>query len=174
MTTDDPEVARHVTHLRFNGEDRETGEYHCHGFTALLDNVQAAVLDVKLRHLPKWIEHRRHIAGHLPQGPGRDRRPRVAALRGGRALPRRVPELRHPQPATRRTPRVPQGAGRRDPRELAEAGLEARGAQARRPQGDLPETEAICREVISLPMSAETTEDDAQITIETIKRFFAR
>ena len=42
--------------LRYNGEDRETGEYHYHGHTALLDNVQAAVLSVKLRHLPAWIE----------------------------------------------------------------------------------------------------------------------
>ena len=48
--------------MRFNGEDRQTGEFHYHGYTALLDNVQAAVLDVKLRHLPQWIEHRRNIA----------------------------------------------------------------------------------------------------------------
>ena len=25
-----------------NGEDRDTGEYHGHGFTCLLDNMQAA------------------------------------------------------------------------------------------------------------------------------------
>jgi len=62
VTTDDPEIARIVTLLRFNGEDRETGEYHYHGYTALLDNVQAAVLNVKLCHLPDWIEHRRRIA----------------------------------------------------------------------------------------------------------------
>ena len=62
VTTDDPEVARIVGLLRYNGEDRETGEYHVHGQTALLDNVQAAVLDVKLRYLPAWIDHRRAIA----------------------------------------------------------------------------------------------------------------
>ena len=45
-------LARRATLLRYNGEDRATGEYHYHGQTALLDNVQAAVLDVKLRHLP--------------------------------------------------------------------------------------------------------------------------
>ena len=63
VTTNDPDVARMVTLLRFNGEDRETGEFHVHGYTALLDNVNAAVLDVKLRHLPDWIAHRRRIAG---------------------------------------------------------------------------------------------------------------
>ena len=62
VTTNDPEIARFVTLLRFNGEDRETGEYYYHGYTALLDNVQAAVLDVKLRRLPQWIKHRRSIA----------------------------------------------------------------------------------------------------------------
>ncbi len=50
LTTDDPDIARKATLLRYNGEDRETGEYHYHGYTCLLDNVQAAVLDVKLKH----------------------------------------------------------------------------------------------------------------------------
>ena len=58
VTTDDPEIVRFATLMRFNGEDRQTGEFHYHGCTALLDNVQAAVLDAKLRHLPDWIEHR--------------------------------------------------------------------------------------------------------------------
>src|SRR5271169_206410 len=68
LTTNDPNVARAATLLRFNGEDRETGEFHCHGYTALLDNVQAAVLDVKLRHLPEWINHRRRIAALYREG----------------------------------------------------------------------------------------------------------
>jgi dTDP-4-amino-4,6-dideoxygalactose transaminase len=68
VTTNDTAIARMVSLLRYNGEDRETGEYHYHGYTALLDNVQAAVLDVKLRHLPGWIEHRREIARFYRQG----------------------------------------------------------------------------------------------------------
>jgi hypothetical protein len=28
--------------MRYNGEDRQTGEYHGHGYTCLLDNLQAA------------------------------------------------------------------------------------------------------------------------------------
>ena len=68
VTTNDPNIARTVTLLRFNGEDRETGEYHHHGYTALLDNVQAAVLDSKLRHLPEWIEHRRSLAERYRKG----------------------------------------------------------------------------------------------------------
>ena len=62
MTTNDPHVARMASLLRYNGEDRETGEYHYHGYTALLDNVQAAVLSVKLRHFPEWLGYRRMVA----------------------------------------------------------------------------------------------------------------
>src|SRR5687767_14862556 len=68
LTTNDPNVARMASLLRYNGEDRQTGEYHYHGYTALLDNVQAAVLDVKLQHLPAWIEHRRAIAERYTAG----------------------------------------------------------------------------------------------------------
>ncbi len=48
--------------MRYNGEDRETGEYNGHGFTCLLDNLQAAFLDIKLRYLPVWIKRRKDIA----------------------------------------------------------------------------------------------------------------
>ena len=41
ITTNDPEVALFATRMRYNGEDRRTGEYHGHGFTCLLDNLQA-------------------------------------------------------------------------------------------------------------------------------------
>jgi len=62
ITTNDPNVALYATRMRYNGEDRETGEYHGHGFTCLLDNIQAAFLDVKLRYLPDWIKRRKLIA----------------------------------------------------------------------------------------------------------------
>jgi dTDP-4-amino-4,6-dideoxygalactose transaminase len=38
----------------------------------------------------------------------------------------------------------------------------------------MPETEAICREVISLPMSAETTEEEVGLVVDAVRRFFAR
>jgi len=37
----------------------------------------------------------------------------------------------------------------------------------------LAETESICREVISLPMSAETTPEQVEIASESIQKFFA-
>jgi len=36
----------------------------------------------------------------------------------------------------------------------------------------LPGTEAICREVVSLPMSAETTEEHVEVTVNAVRKFF--
>jgi hypothetical protein len=38
----------------------------------------------------------------------------------------------------------------------------------------LTDTDAICREVLSLPMSAETTEGDVSLTVIAIRDFFRR
>ncbi|MBU1127570.1 MAG: DegT/DnrJ/EryC1/StrS family aminotransferase, partial [Candidatus Omnitrophica bacterium] len=68
ITTNDADVALFARRMRYNGEDRDTGEYHGHGFTCLLDNLQAAFLDVKLRHLPDWIIRRKTIAERYRRG----------------------------------------------------------------------------------------------------------
>jgi dTDP-4-amino-4,6-dideoxygalactose transaminase len=170
VTTDDPEVARIARLLRYNGEDRDTGEYHYHGYTALLDNVQAAVLDVKLRHLPDWIEHRRKIAETYSQG-----------LEG-------IPDLRLPRFQDARFFDIYQNyvvrTQRRDELRdyLRNAGIETLvhwpkpmwehlglGLGYRR----LRETEHICKEVISLPMSAETTLEQVEFMVSRIQEFFA-
>jgi dTDP-4-amino-4,6-dideoxygalactose transaminase len=170
ITTNDPNIARTVTLLRYNGEDRETGEYHYHGQTALLDNVQAAVLDVKLRYLPKWIEHRRYIAGlyrrelqgisglslpHFDDGSHfdiyqnyvvrtkeRDKLREYLKSRGVETL------VSWPKPMWHHA-----GLGLQDPQ--------------------LPRTENVCREVLSLPMSAETTPEQVGTTSQHIREYFS-
>jgi dTDP-4-amino-4,6-dideoxygalactose transaminase len=37
----------------------------------------------------------------------------------------------------------------------------------------LPETEAICREVVSLPMNPEISDENIQYTVETIRSFYS-
>jgi dTDP-4-amino-4,6-dideoxygalactose transaminase len=170
ITTNDPHIARMASLLRYNGEDRETGEYHYHGQTALLDNVQAAVLSVKLKHLPEWIEHRRKIAA-LYRG----------ELEG-------ISHLRLPHFGDAGSQDVFQNyVIRTRERDRLRAYLRERGIETLvhwpKPvwehQGlglgrhDLPETERICQEVISLPMSAETTEDDVGTVVRAIRDFFA-
>lgn len=171
VTTNDPQVARMVSLLRYNGEDRETGEYHYHGYTALLDNVQAAVLSVKLRYLPQWIKHRRKIAALYHRGLDV------------------IPEVRLPPFDGDGNFDIFQNyvirAQQRDALRayLTEQGVETlvhwpkpvwehRGLGLKDP--GLPKTKQICREVLSLPMSAETPPEHVAITVEAIRDFFAR
>jgi dTDP-4-amino-4,6-dideoxygalactose transaminase len=61
ITTSDPEVAKRCRMIRDHGQAAKY--YHSMiGFNGRLDEVQAAVLKVKLPHLDKWIEDRRHLA----------------------------------------------------------------------------------------------------------------
>jgi dTDP-4-amino-4,6-dideoxygalactose transaminase len=170
ITTNEQEIARIASLLRYNGEDRATGEYHYHGYTALLDNVQAAVLDVKLRHLPSWIEHRRNIA-RLYSGSLQD-----------------IPEVTTPHFDSEPFFDVFQNyVIRTTDRDKLHQHLRREGVEALvhwpKPMWEhsglglhnpgLAETEAICREVISLPMSAETTPEHVEITVEAIQQYFA-
>jgi len=170
VTTDDPEVARFATLVRFNGEDRLTGEFHYHGYTALLDNVQAAVLDVKLRHLPSWIAHRRKIASQYREG--------LEAIEG-----LRLPHFSGEQYFDSYQNYVIRTEHRDELRQyLRDQGVETlvhwvKPMWEHRDLGlenpGLPETDSICREVISLPMSAETTPEHVEITVGCIREFFA-
>lgn len=80
VVTSDDEVGYRVRLLRNHGRTEE-GDIAFWSFNCRLDNLQAAVLDLKLKQLPHWIEHRRQIARlyderlrglnqlHLPPGP---------------------------------------------------------------------------------------------------------
>ncbi len=171
ITTDNEALATMAARLRYNGEDRETGEYHHHGFTCLLDNVQAAVLDVKLRYLPQWLQRRREVAHRYQQG--------LAD----------IPELRLPHFDGDGYHDIYQNYVIRTPRRdelvhyLKEHGVETliswpkpmwehKGLQLG--VHHLPETEAICREVVSLPMNAEISDENVDYVIETIRRFYSK
>jgi dTDP-3-amino-2,3,6-trideoxy-4-keto-D-glucose/dTDP-3-amino-3,4,6-trideoxy-alpha-D-glucose/dTDP-2,6-dideoxy-D-kanosamine transaminase len=171
VTTNDPELARTIRLLRFNGEDRETGEFHFHGYTALLDNVNAAVLDVKLRHLPAWIAHRRRIAELYREaltGVGDLRLPHFSGAGHVDSFQSYVVRSRH----------------RNELREfLRSEGVETlvhwpkplwehKGLGLVDPK--LVETDRLCREVLSLPMSGETTPADVDVVAATVRQFFSR
>ena len=171
LTTNDPDIARKTILLRYNGEDRETGEYHYHGYTCLLDNIQAAILDVKLKHLPEWIKRRRAIAELYRQGLSN------------------IEDLFLPHFEGEKYFDVYQNYVIRTKKRgelynyLEEQGVETL-IHWKRPvwehkglklgQLNLPETESICKEVISLPMSAETSEEHVEYTVECIRSFFSQ
>ena len=169
ITTNDPEVATFARRMRYNGEDRETGEYCGHGFTCLLDNLQAAFLDVKLRHLPSWIIRRKQIAKRYQE-----------ALSG-------IPDLLLPhynKPGfdhvyQNYTIRSRQGSDFSE--YLKKNGVEVltqfrvpyyKHKALRLEDRGFPETEAISREVCSLPMNVEITDDEIDYVIQVVRSFY--
>lgn len=63
LVTNDDNVAETARLLRDHGYIRATGEISMFGYNSRLDNIQAAMLNVKMKYLPEWIERRREIAG---------------------------------------------------------------------------------------------------------------
>jgi dTDP-4-amino-4,6-dideoxygalactose transaminase len=63
VVTNDPELAATVRSLRHHGADPADANRHLHrGSTARLDNLQAALLRLKLPHLDTWNDARRAAA----------------------------------------------------------------------------------------------------------------
>jgi dTDP-4-amino-4,6-dideoxygalactose transaminase len=171
ITTDDPDVALFATRMRYNGEDRKTGEYHGHGFTCLLDNLQAAFLDIKLRHLPDWIKRRREIAQQYREGLSD-----LADL----MLPH-YDDTRRDHVYQNYVVRSKQG-------DLFSDYLQSNGVevliQFRKPyykhealkveNRGFPETEALSREVCSLPMNVEITDEEVGYVISVSRSFYGK
>ena len=60
VTTNDGDLARHMQELCGRDDRLHDGRQ----ITSRMDEVQAAVLRVKLRHLDRWLEERRQIGAH--------------------------------------------------------------------------------------------------------------
>ena len=60
--TRDPALAEAIRQIRAYGCG-QTYYAEREGVNSRLDELQAAILDVKLRHLPAWLEQRRRVAG---------------------------------------------------------------------------------------------------------------
>ena len=66
VTTNDAELAQKIRILRDHGQARKY--YHdVEGYNGRLDSIQAGILTVKLKHLPKWTESRQSAAARYRQ-----------------------------------------------------------------------------------------------------------
>jgi dTDP-4-amino-4,6-dideoxygalactose transaminase len=164
--TDDPALAEAMRTMRSWGE-RVRYEHAVRGFNYRMDGIQGAVLGVKLRHLEAWTEARRSRAAVY--------RERLAGT--GAAVPEERPGSRHVFHVY--AVRLQQRDAWRE--RLTEAGI---GTGVHYPipihlqegyrdlgysAGDFPVSEAVAREVLSLPMYPELT--DGQIdTIASVIR----
>jgi dTDP-4-amino-4,6-dideoxygalactose transaminase len=67
LTTNDETIIEKIKLLRDHGQKTKT-ELVCFGWNSRLDNLQAAVLNVKMKYLPGWLERRRAIAKMYNEG----------------------------------------------------------------------------------------------------------
>ena len=67
VTTTDPTLAAHLRRARNHGETAKYSHAEL-GWTARLDEMQAAILRVKLRHLPEWTRARQALAARYTEG----------------------------------------------------------------------------------------------------------
>jgi dTDP-4-amino-4,6-dideoxygalactose transaminase len=69
VVTNDEEMARKLLLLRDHGR-AETGEIAMFGYNSRLDNLQAAIMDVKLKYYDQVMKRRREIASFYQEGLG--------------------------------------------------------------------------------------------------------
>ena len=175
ITTNDPQLAQRLRILRVHGT-RKKYRYELLGINSRIDALQAAILRVKLRHLDNWTDDRRRNAETyrelfaeyrlteqltLPCAPETSfhvynqfsirapRRDELQEYLRDRGISTEVyyPSPLHVEPA------------------FAYLGYH---------DGDLPNAEAACREVLSLPVYPELTLDRQQAVVAAISRFYQR
>ena len=179
VTTSDAALEERARSLRAHGMTRRY--YHDEvGWNSRLDEIQAAVLEVKLRYLPDWNRQRRERAARY------DKLFREAGLAAttteeGVVLPWSDPRATHIfHQYVIRAPR----------RDALREFLSARGIGSEiyypvplhlqaafkdfgyKP-GDFPHAEAAATEVLALPMYPELRDDEQQTVVDAIRSFYA-
>lgn len=171
VTLSDDELYERIKMLRYMGQ-RQKYLHEFIGFQQRLDELQAAILRVKLRYLDEWIEERRRWARLYDE----------LLASTPVILPREVGDVRHVYyQYTIRTPR------RDELMEfLSERGI---GSQVMYPlevpyqpayrhlgyeEGDFPVADMHVKEILCLPMFPELTEEEVRRTAEAVCEFFAR
>jgi dTDP-4-amino-4,6-dideoxygalactose transaminase len=178
VTTLDPELAEHMRRLRNHGSPRRYVHEEI-GWNSRLDEIQAAILRVKLPHVGQWNQQRRERAAIYD---------RLLAQAG---LAAKDNPLIEPLPASPHADRVFHQyvvrARRRD--DLRKFLRERKiGTEIYYPiplhlqpclrylgymEGDLPRSERAAREVLALPMFPELREEEQKWVIQSIAEFYS-
>jgi dTDP-4-amino-4,6-dideoxygalactose transaminase len=178
VTTPSAEIDDHARVLRAHGMRRRY--YHDEiGWNSRLDSLQAAILEVKLRYLPKWNQQRHDHATRYDQL-FRNANLTASNVKEGIVLPFTDPRAGHVfHQYVIRAPRRNELRQYLTERQIGseiyyplplhqQPSLLGLGYK----QGDFPLSEAAAHEVLALPMYPELREDEQQTVVETIASFY--
>jgi dTDP-4-amino-4,6-dideoxygalactose transaminase len=167
VKTNNPEYAKTIRMLRDWGQD---GKYHhvLRGYNYRMEGLQGAILHVKLRHLENWIEARRAVAAQYNR----------MLADCGLELPAEMPWARHVYHVyTLRAENRDglQAALRQDGIQTAvhyavPAHLQPAYADLGYGEGSLPQSEAAARQVFSLPIYPELSEQSIAKVVAAVKK----
>jgi len=166
VVTDDPEIEKTVRRLRSGGM---AAEYRSDlpGRNSRLDEMQAAILRVKLPRLEGWSERRREIAARY----GAELRT-VRVPDGDAGHARHLYAVRSPRRDDLTAHLAARGVGSRVHYPWALHEQEAFVGRCT-VAGSLAQTERCCREVLSLPLFPELTDDEVAAVIAAANEFSA-
>ena len=179
--TNDKKIAEKIRLLRDHGQKTPAPEQARYGagkteivlcgWTARLDNLQAAVLNVKFKHLPGWIKRRREVARFYQKG--------LSGVFGIKLPPAPDSDPKHFDIYQNYVLKAQKRDGLFE--FLKEKGVETlikdpvpnhwqKGVSLF--HFHLPLTERLAKEVISLPMYPELTNKQIQYVIKCVKDFY--
>ena len=173
LTTNDEAMAKRLKSLRMHGES--TRYYHDEvGFNSRLDALQAAVLEIKLKHLDNWTAGRQANADYYNEAFA------AAGCDGVVATPHAVPGNRHIY--NQYILRVKNRDGLIDHLRENQIGcaiyypvplhLQQCFAYLGYKQGELPVSEQAALETVALPIYPELTAEMKDFVVETIVNFY--
>ena len=171
VMTNNEEIVKKVKLLRNHGRITKKYEHEIEGYSSRLDNLQAAILQVKLRHLNKWNESRRKNAKKYNE---------LLNNIGGIITPYEADYAKHVYHLY-----VIRAEGRDKLREDLKSKGIATGIHYPIPlhlqpaysyldykKGDSPVTEKTSQEILSLPMYAELSENQIMEICYWVKNFY--
>jgi dTDP-4-amino-4,6-dideoxygalactose transaminase len=170
VTTNNEDIARVIRMLRDHGQAKK---YHhdIEGYNGRLDAIQAAILSVKLKHLPNWTKNRQRIAREYNS---------LFAASGAKLITpyepdwsRSVYHLYVVRVAARESlqadlARHGVGTGIHYPVPLH---LQRAYASLRYCSGQFPVTERVSSEILSLPMFPTLTADAQRLVVARVSDF---
>ena len=170
VTTNDETMAKKMRMIRDHGQVKKY--YHdMEGYNGRLDSIQAGWLTVKLRHLAKWNNSRRALAQRYHE--------LFSELKEGITIPREaartkgvyhlyVVRVKNREALQAHLAEAGIGTGIHYPIPLhRQRAYEHLGYRA----GDLPVTERIATEIVSLPMFPQLTHPQQDEIVSEVKEF---